>query len=91
MAAILFVRIKSDTPFETLEPRMYERLTRFRDVPGLIQALWDAQARTVTILYRRERGGGVRIATEIIRLNQQGLGIQGTALHGAALTRDQAS
>lgn len=57
----------------------------------LIEALWDPQARTVTILYRPERGGDVRIAAEIIRLNGQGLGTHGSALHGAVLAQDQAT
>ena len=51
----------------------------------LVQALWDAEARTVTIVYRRERGEDVRLAAEIIRLNSEGLGVHGTALHGAIL------
>lgn len=46
MAAILFVRIKSDTPFTELEPRMYERLPRFRDVPGLIQKIYGRNPST---------------------------------------------
>jgi len=53
----------------------------------LIDALWDPDARTVTIVYRRQRGTDVRIAAEIIRLNEQGLGVRGTALHGATLQR----
>jgi len=51
----------------------------------LRQALWDPAARTVTILYRRRRGGEVRIAAEIVRLNAEGLGVSGVALHGAPL------
>ena len=51
----------------------------------LVQALWDSEARTVTIVYRRERGEDVRLAAEIIRLNSEGLGVHGTALHGAIL------
>lgn len=51
----------------------------------LKEALWDAEARTVVIVYRRERGADVRIAAEIIRLNEAGLGDRGLALHGAAL------
>lgn len=53
----------------------------------LIDALWDPEARAVTIVYRRERGADVRIAAEIIRLNEHGFGVRGTALHGAALPR----
>jgi hypothetical protein len=52
----------------------------------LRQALWDPAARTVTIVYRRRRANEVRIAAEIIRLNEQGLGVSGIALHGAPLT-----
>ena len=55
----------------------------------LIQALWDAEARTVMIVYRRERGEDVRLAAEIIRLNSEGLGVHGTALHGAILKEPQ--
>jgi hypothetical protein len=51
----------------------------------LIQALWDAEARSVAIVYRRERGADVRVAAEIIRLNEKGLGVNGIALHGASL------
>ncbi len=51
----------------------------------LEQVYWDPEQRTVTILYRRERGSDVRTAAEIVRLNENGLGINGTALHGAAL------
>ncbi len=51
----------------------------------LIQALWDVDARTVTIVYRRERGGDVRVAAEIVRLNEKGLGVHGIALHGASV------
>jgi len=46
MSAILFVRIKSDTAFEELEPRMYERLPRFREVPGLIQKIYGRSPST---------------------------------------------
>jgi hypothetical protein len=51
----------------------------------LKQALWDPDLRTVTIVYRRERGRDVRLAAEIIRLNDDGLGVHGIALHGPAL------
>lgn len=50
-----------------------------------IEVLWDANLRTVAIVYRRSRMGQVRIAAEIIRLNAQGLGEHGMALHGAVL------
>ena len=49
----------------------------------LKEAFWDPEARTVIILYRRERGADVRSAAEIIRLNDEGLGVRGIALHGA--------
>jgi ketosteroid isomerase-like protein len=52
----------------------------------LIEALWDDGARTVTIVYRRARGADVRVAAEIIRLNEKGLGAHGIALHGASLS-----
>lgn len=37
MSVILFVRIKSDLPFEELEQRLEERRPSFLEVPGLIQ------------------------------------------------------
>ena len=40
MAVILNVRIRSDVEWEELERRMYERLPRFREVPGLIQKMY---------------------------------------------------
>lgn len=48
---------------------------------------WDPEQRVVTILYRRERGLDVRTATEIVRLDDAGLGVTGIALHGAQLGR----
>ena len=51
----------------------------------LTAAYWDPEERTVTIVYRRERGSDVRLAAEIIRLNDDGLGVHGSALHGAVL------
>lgn len=51
----------------------------------LIEALWDAEARAVTILYRRERGADIRVAAEVIHLDAKGLGVRGIALHGAAV------
>jgi hypothetical protein len=50
-------------------------------------AYWDPEVRAVTIVYRRERGNDVRITAEIIWLNDDGLGVHGTALHGAVLSR----
>jgi ketosteroid isomerase-like protein len=52
----------------------------------LREALWDPEKRTVTIVYRRARGEDVRLAAEIIRLSEDGLGRHGTALHGAGLS-----
>lgn len=40
MAAILFVRVKSELDWEELEPRAIERSPRFREVPGLIQKIY---------------------------------------------------
>jgi hypothetical protein len=51
----------------------------------LVEAYWDEPARTVTILYRRERRDDLRLAAEIVRLGSEGLGVHGMALHGAKL------
>lgn len=51
----------------------------------LIASFWDPEARTVTILYWRERAGDVRLAAEIALLDGKGLGRKGYALHGAPL------
>jgi hypothetical protein len=40
MAAILFVRVKSDLDEEELERRVIERRPRFREVPGLVQKIY---------------------------------------------------
>jgi heme-degrading monooxygenase HmoA len=40
MAAILFVRVRSELDFEELERRLAERRPRFRQVPGLIQKIY---------------------------------------------------
>lgn len=40
MTTILFVRIKSDLPFEELERRMNERMPLFKKVPGLTQKFY---------------------------------------------------
>ena len=40
MAAILFVRIKSDLDADEFDRRLLERRPRFREVPGLIQKLY---------------------------------------------------
>lgn len=44
MAAILFVRVKSDLEFEELQRRLLERRPRFREVPGLIQKIYGRDA-----------------------------------------------
>jgi hypothetical protein len=46
VAAILFVRIKSDLPAEELERRLAERRPRFRDVPGLAQKIYGRDRAT---------------------------------------------
>jgi hypothetical protein len=40
MAAILFVRIKSDLDRQEFERRLLERRPRFLDVPGLVQKIY---------------------------------------------------
>lgn len=40
MTTILFVRIRSELPFDELERRMIARMPRFRDVPGLTQKFY---------------------------------------------------
>ena len=40
MAAVLFVRVKSDLDPEELERRIIERRPRFHDVPGLVQKIY---------------------------------------------------
>ncbi len=40
MAAILFVRIKSDLDAQEFDRRLLERRPRFRDVPGLVQKIY---------------------------------------------------
>lgn len=46
MAAILSVRIKSGLEQAELERRMYERLPRFREVPGLVQKMYARDPET---------------------------------------------
>lgn len=57
----------------------------------LVEAHWDAAARAVTILYRRQRGDDFRLAAEIVRLNREGLGVHGVALHGPTLPQRSGS
>lgn len=46
MAAILFVRVKSQLDEKELERRLIERRPRFLDVPGLIQKIYGRDAAT---------------------------------------------
>ena len=46
MAAILYVRVRSDLDFAELEQRMLERVPRFREVPGLIQKIYGRDEST---------------------------------------------
>lgn len=46
MAAILFVRVKSNLDFEELERRVMERFPRFKEVPGLRQKVYARDAAT---------------------------------------------
>lgn len=46
MAAILFVRLRSDLAWEELERRMLERQPRFREVPGLVQKYYGRDTAT---------------------------------------------
>lgn len=46
MAAILFVRIKSELDKEELEHRLLERRPRFLEVPGLVQKLYGRDGAT---------------------------------------------
>lgn len=52
---------------------------------ALVDTYWDQGRRAVTILYRRRRGDDLRLAAEIVRLDGDGRGTHGIALHGAAL------
>lgn len=40
MAAVLFVRIKTDVDLEELDRRILERRPRFLEVPGLVQKIY---------------------------------------------------
>ena len=46
MAAILFVRVKSNLAPEELERRLVERRPRFHDVPGLVQKIYGRDTST---------------------------------------------
>ena len=46
MAAILFVRIKSELDAEEFDRRLLDRRPRFREVPGLVQKLYGRDAET---------------------------------------------
>jgi hypothetical protein len=46
MAAILFVRIKSDLKAEEFDRRLLERKPRFREVPGLVQKVYGGDDAT---------------------------------------------
>ena len=46
MAAILYVRIKSDLDPEELDHRLNERKSRFLEVPGLIQKIYGRDEAT---------------------------------------------
>jgi hypothetical protein len=46
MAAILFVRVKSQLDEKELERRLIERRPRFLDVPGLVQKIYGRDAAT---------------------------------------------
>lgn len=46
MAAVLYVRVKSDLEREDLERRLLERRPRFQDVPGLLQKVYGRDPET---------------------------------------------
>lgn len=46
MAAVLFVRIKSDLDPKELDRRLLERRPRFHDVPGLVQKIYGRDKST---------------------------------------------
>ena len=46
MAAILFVRVKSQLDAEELERRLIERRPRFHEVPGLVQKIYGRDETT---------------------------------------------
>jgi hypothetical protein len=51
----------------------------------LERTLWDPQQRIVTIIYRSRRGDTVKLATEIVRLDADGIATEGSAFYGAEL------
>lgn len=46
MAAVLFVRAKSNLERKEIERRLLERFPRFRDVPGLLQKVYGEDPET---------------------------------------------
>lgn len=46
MAAILFVRVKSQLDAKEIERRLLERRPRFKDVPGLVQKIYGRDEAT---------------------------------------------
>lgn len=46
MAAVLFVRVKSDLDSAELERRLIERRPKFREVPGLVQKIYGKEEST---------------------------------------------
>ena len=58
MAAILFVRIKSNLDLDELLRRANERVPRFREVPGLVQKIYarnDATGEVCGIYFFEDR------------------------------------
>lgn len=46
MAAVLFVRVRSNLGVEELERRLHERRPRFKSVPGLVQKVYGRDEAT---------------------------------------------
>lgn len=46
MSVVLFVRVKSELPFDELERRVLERRPSFLEVPGLIQKIYGRDPQT---------------------------------------------
>jgi hypothetical protein len=58
MAAILFVRVKTELDPEELDRRLLERRPRFREVPGLLQKIYgrdDATGDVCGIYFFKDR------------------------------------